>query len=98
MLFWHGRWDVSPREGWKTQGLTRPAPVSRMRDLSRSPTDSGVRATSLQEFNMYAVIATGGKQYRVTKDAVLKVEKLDAMPGRHRRICRRAAGGRGRRR
>jgi large subunit ribosomal protein L21 len=35
----------------------------------------------LQEFNMYAVIATGGKQYRVTKDAVLKVEKLDALPG-----------------
>ena len=30
---------------------------------------------------MYAVIATGGKQYRVTKDAVLKVEKLDASPG-----------------
>jgi large subunit ribosomal protein L21 len=35
----------------------------------------------LQEFNMYAVIATGGKQYRVTKDTVLKVEKLDAEPG-----------------
>jgi large subunit ribosomal protein L21 len=35
----------------------------------------------LQEFNMYAVIATGGKQYRVTKDTVLKVEKLDALPG-----------------
>ncbi len=30
---------------------------------------------------MYAVIATGGKQYRVTKDAVLKIEKLDASPG-----------------
>jgi large subunit ribosomal protein L21 len=30
---------------------------------------------------MYAVIATGGKQYRVTKDGVLKVEKLDAEPG-----------------
>ena len=30
---------------------------------------------------MYAVIATGGKQYRVTKDSVLKVEKLDASPG-----------------
>jgi large subunit ribosomal protein L21 len=35
----------------------------------------------LQEFNMYAVIATGGKQYRVTTDTVLKVEKLDAEPG-----------------
>jgi large subunit ribosomal protein L21 len=31
--------------------------------------------------NMYAVIATGGKQYRVTKDGVLRVEKLDAEPG-----------------
>ncbi len=30
---------------------------------------------------MYAVIATGGKQYRVAKDTVLKVEKLDALPG-----------------
>ena len=30
---------------------------------------------------MYAVIATGGKQYRVTKDALLRVEKLDAEPG-----------------
>jgi large subunit ribosomal protein L21 len=30
---------------------------------------------------MYAVIATGGKQYRVEKDGVLKVEKLSAEPG-----------------
>ena len=30
---------------------------------------------------MYAVIATGGKQYRVEKDSLLKVEKLDAEPG-----------------
>ena len=30
---------------------------------------------------MYAVIATGGKQYRVTKDATLRVEKLDAEVG-----------------
>lgn len=30
---------------------------------------------------MYAVIATGGKQYRVTKDVVLRVEKLDAELG-----------------
>jgi large subunit ribosomal protein L21 len=30
---------------------------------------------------MYAVIATGGKQYRVEKDALLKVELLDAAPG-----------------
>jgi large subunit ribosomal protein L21 len=30
---------------------------------------------------MYAVIATGGKQYRVEMGTVLKVEKLDAEPG-----------------
>jgi len=30
---------------------------------------------------MYAVIATGGKQYRVEKDGVLRVEKLVAEPG-----------------
>ena len=30
---------------------------------------------------MYAVIATGGKQYRVAKDGVLRIEKLDAEPG-----------------
>jgi large subunit ribosomal protein L21 len=29
----------------------------------------------------YAVIRTGGKQYRVTPDAVLSVEKLEAEPG-----------------
>ena len=30
---------------------------------------------------MYAVIATGGKQYRVREGAVLRVEKLDAAEG-----------------
>src|SRR5580698_4720825 len=30
---------------------------------------------------MFAVIRTGGKQYRVTPNAVLKVEKLDAEAG-----------------
>ena len=30
---------------------------------------------------MYAVIATGGKQYRVSKDGVLRVEKLEAELG-----------------
>ncbi len=30
---------------------------------------------------MFAVIRTGGKQYRVTPNAVLKVEKLAAEPG-----------------
>ncbi|MUH02925.1 50S ribosomal protein L21 [Bombella sp. ESL0387] len=30
---------------------------------------------------MFAVIRTGGKQYRVAKDAILKVEKLEAEAG-----------------
>ncbi len=29
---------------------------------------------------MFAVIRTGGKQYRVTPEQILKVEKLDAEP------------------
>jgi large subunit ribosomal protein L21 len=31
--------------------------------------------------NMYAVIATGGKQYRVQEGAVVRIEKLDADQG-----------------
>ena len=30
---------------------------------------------------MYAVIATGGKQYRVQKGDLVRVEKIDAEPG-----------------
>ena len=30
---------------------------------------------------MYAVIATGGKQYRVEKDGVLRIEKLEGEAG-----------------
>ncbi|MDD3852846.1 MAG: 50S ribosomal protein L21 [Syntrophomonadaceae bacterium] len=30
---------------------------------------------------MYAVIKTGGKQYKVDEGSVLKVEKLEAQPG-----------------
>ena len=30
---------------------------------------------------MYAVIKTGGKQYRVSKDDILSIERLDAKPG-----------------
>jgi large subunit ribosomal protein L21 len=44
-----------------------------MRGLLRPPFPSSI--------TMYAVIATGGKQYRVSKDGVLRVEKLDAEPG-----------------
>jgi large subunit ribosomal protein L21 len=31
--------------------------------------------------NMYAIIQTGGKQYRVTEGQHIKVEKIDAAPG-----------------
>lgn len=51
-------------------GLTVAPAAIRMRGLS-------VRSL----IQMYAVIATGGKQYRVEKDSLLKVEKLDAEPG-----------------
>jgi large subunit ribosomal protein L21 len=41
--------------------------------------------TLLKEFRgipmTYAVIRTGGKQYRVTPDTLLTVERLDAEPG-----------------
>ena len=30
---------------------------------------------------MYAIVATGGKQYKVAKGDVIDVEKLDAQPG-----------------
>ena len=30
---------------------------------------------------MYAIIATGGKQYKVSEGDVIKVEKLDVAPG-----------------
>ena len=30
---------------------------------------------------MYAIIATGGKQYKVSEGDVIQVEKLDAEPG-----------------
>lgn len=30
---------------------------------------------------MYAIVATGGKQYKVAKDDVIVVEKLNAQPG-----------------
>ena len=30
---------------------------------------------------MYAVVKTGGKQYRVAKDTIIEVEKLDTLQG-----------------
>jgi large subunit ribosomal protein L21 len=49
------------------------------------PFGEGRAVKLLKEFRgipmTYAVIRTGGKQYRVTPDAVLTVERLDAEPG-----------------
>ncbi|RME86078.1 MAG: 50S ribosomal protein L21 [Zetaproteobacteria bacterium] len=44
---------------------------------------------------MYAVIATGGKQYRVRAGDVLRVEKLDAEPGAEIELSALAVGGEG---
>ena len=37
---------------------------------------------------MYAVIQTGGKQYKVTNDEVIFIEKLDAEAHRSLRVLR----------
>jgi large subunit ribosomal protein L21 len=42
---------------------------------------AGLARMSSLGASMYAVIATGGKQYRVSQGAVLRVEKLDAEEG-----------------
>src|SRR5207253_6202946 len=65
--------SISAGGRWGIRRLTRRESASRMRGLLRSPFPTLI--------TMYAVIATGGKQYRVSKDGVLRVEKLDAEPG-----------------
>jgi large subunit ribosomal protein L21 len=45
------------------------------------PELSEAAATAYEGFAMYAVIRTGGKQYRVAPGDVLKVEKLDSSHG-----------------
>ena len=76
-------------------GVDGPDPPVYMRALSGPalcawggrllPWGKGRAVTLLKEFRgipmTYAVIRTGGKQYRVTPDAVLTVERLDAEPG-----------------
>ena len=46
---------------------------------------------------MFAVIRTGGKQYKVAKDDVISVEKLAGEPGATIELDRGADGRRGRR-
>jgi large subunit ribosomal protein L21 len=35
----------------------------------------------MKGYQMYAIVTTGGKQYKVAKGDVIDVEKLDAQPG-----------------
>ena len=46
---------------------------------------------------MYAVIETGGKQYRVSEGDVVRIEKLEAEAGSRGGIRPRVDGGQGRR-
>src|SRR5579862_4183514 len=62
---------LSPGETWRNSRLTALRSASRMPALSWPP----------PSFYMYAVIATGGKQYRVTQNGVLRVARLAAEPG-----------------
>lgn len=61
--------------------ITRPSP--RCRKVFARLCVVRPRAALQMELDqiMFAVIRTGGKQYRVVPDAVLKVEKLDAEAG-----------------
>src|SRR5688572_12037523 len=55
-----------------------PLEIRRLTDLPRL---RRMRGLSRGFTPMYAVIATGGKQYRVEKGATLRIEKLDAELG-----------------
>jgi len=67
-------------------GLTVPRLLSTLRALCMLACErESAKSLAGKRFSgvsiMYAVIATGGKQYRVEKGQVLRVEKLDAEPG-----------------
>src|SRR4029450_1068689 len=76
-----------PRDGNRLTGfrecpewpkrLILAARVRRIRPLSSGPGRSLPGGTR----GMYAVIATGGQQYRVAEGAVVRIEKLVAEPG-----------------
>ena len=84
-----------PRPCGAISGVDGPDPQVYMRALSGPafcawggrllPWGKGRAVTLLKEFRgipmTYAVIRTGGKQYRVTPDALLTVERLEAEPG-----------------
>src|SRR6202046_5280 len=65
---------TGPQTG-QAPGLTRQPPPDTIRgSFAAPPAVLGVP-------KMYAVIATGGKQYRVQEGAVVRIEKLDADQG-----------------
>jgi large subunit ribosomal protein L21 len=47
----------------------------------RAPGGAADRAVEEWEVVMYAIVKTGGKQYKVAEGDVIEVEKLDAAPG-----------------
>jgi large subunit ribosomal protein L21 len=59
--------------------LTGAAFPPKIRDLS--PALAGFRLRSTGDSSMYAVVKTGGKQYRVSEGLTIRVEKIDAEPG-----------------
>jgi large subunit ribosomal protein L21 len=63
--------------------LGRPTTVARQRAGPYTSRPFPLGSSQLLEFweIMYAVIATGGKQYRVSEGSVLRVEKLAADAG-----------------
>ena len=84
---------LKPRESRKRpKRLIQAGPIPYIARLSAGP----VPAPSL-EFQpvMYAVIATGGKQYRVAEGDVVRIEKLTAEPGGDRRVRQGAPGRQG---
>ena len=58
--------------------LTRQRPTIRIRSLFDQPKTPDGRSGRTQ---MFAVIATGGKQYRVQEGTVLRIEKLPEAQG-----------------
>ena len=63
---------------WTGSGGDGNVPADAHREVRFS---GAVERGNKEEVNMFAVVKTGGKQYRVAKDDVIRVEKLAAEPG-----------------
>ena len=71
----HHRSVPAPAGAFTQAGLTRRRSPDTIRGSFAAP------PAVLGVATMYAVIATGGKQYRVQEGAVVRIEKLDADQG-----------------